>query len=370
MSLVPQRPMPCARTRLPATRVQVAQQASDLLGTPFQPETVRVVLTRSADLVRESLDAVAREQGIVEGKTQVLRAALAELDGAYGDCPVCRRALDEGTVLSAREVHTLDLDQLEQRSQQLLSQEASLTTQLSQVRALLAAAAQAPNPGPRPVPANGVDPQHSDSQANEDHDVSLSALIEKVEAALEVRVSARIEQASAQAAWEAAALDQRAHEELVGLFHQDAVLRAAKTAVESSVREVIDQTVEPLAQEIGPRWSALFPDRGAIHVRSTSGVQLPLEAHSGGERTGALVLLRLLVTQMMTTASFCWFDEPLEHLDPDTRQQVASLLSGAGSSHPLQQVVLTTYEESLATRLAADNPDRVHIVTVRSAGKL
>jgi ABC-type arginine transport system ATPase subunit len=71
---------------------------------------------------------------------------------------------------------------------------------------------------------------------------------------------------------------------------------------------------------------------------------------------------------MATDADFCWFDEPLEHLDPDVRRQVANILAGATSTDSnLRQVVVTTYEEPLARQLHARAPDTVSLLDVRTA---
>jgi hypothetical protein len=167
--------------------------------------------------------------------------------------------------------------------------------------------------------------------------------------------------------------DEKAHTALVELFSKEAVLLGALNTINETARVFVDRTVRPIAEELGPRWSAILPGRGGVAVsgagtltRPLAGEHLAFDSFSGGERTVALVLLRLLVVQMTTNASFCWFDEPLEHLDPDARRQVASLLAGAGNSPPLRQVLLTTYEQPLAERLAADSPGRVSVVAVRS----
>ena len=70
---------------------------------------------------------------------------------------------------------------------------------------------------------------------------------------------------------------------------------------------------------------------------------------------------------MTTKASFCWFDEPLSTstLTRDGRSRACT--RGAGDSYPLRQVVVTTYEEPLAARMAADDPSGVSIVSVRAA---
>jgi ABC-type polar amino acid transport system ATPase subunit len=72
---------------------------------------------------------------------------------------------------------------------------------------------------------------------------------------------------------------------------------------------------------------------------------------------------------MATDADFCWFDEPLEHLDPDVRRRVANLLARVTTTGgPLRQIVVTTYEEPLARQLEARDPLNVRLIDVRQAG--
>jgi len=67
------------------------------------------------------------------------------------------------------------------------------------------------------------------------------------------------------------------------------------------------------------------PDRPL--TGTVAGHTLTFEAFSTAESTAALIIMRLLVAQMTTDINFAWFDEPLEHLDPDVRRHVANLLS-------------------------------------------
>jgi DNA repair exonuclease SbcCD ATPase subunit len=118
------------------------------------------------------------------------------------------------------------------------------------------------------------------------------------------------------------------------LFRQEASLRVAAEATEATLKELLDETIRPLTVEVDQRWKALFPDRGDLNrysdgniTRTVNGYPLPYDSFSTGEGMSATILLRrLLVAQMATTADFCWFDEPLEHLDPDVRRKVANLL--------------------------------------------
>jgi DNA repair exonuclease SbcCD ATPase subunit len=93
-------------------------------------------------------------------------------------------------------------------------------------------------------------------------------------------------------------------------------------------------------------------------------------ASRGCKGTSLTILLRLLVAQITTSVSFCWFDEPLEHLDPEVRRVVANLLSQVtGENGPLRQVVVTTYEERLARLLHARDEHQVTLIDVRQASR-
>jgi DNA repair exonuclease SbcCD ATPase subunit len=80
----------------------------------------------------------------------------------------------------------------------------------------------------------------------------------------------------------------------------------------------------------------------------------------------ARLLLHLLALDAATQAGFCWIDEPLEHLDPDTRRQVASLLAVTPSTSGVGQILVTTYEEPLVRRIARRMPEHARLVYVRA----
>ena len=80
---------------------------------------------------------------------------------------------------------------------------------------------------------------------------------------------------------------------------------------------------------------------------------------SGGERATALIVTRLLLANSLARASSVWFDEPLEHLDPRRRAAIAQTMVSAVQAGTVGQILVTTYEENLARRLAAAAPDTV-----------
>ena len=64
---------------------------------------------------------------------------------------------------------------------------------------------------------------------------------------------------------------------------------------------------------------------------------------------------------------FAWFDEPLEHLDPQFRHAVAATLATATRGGSPRQLLVTTYEHGIAQQLA-DNTDGARIIAVRESG--
>jgi len=95
---------------------------------------------------------------------------------------------------------------------------------------------------------------------------------------------------------------------------------------------------EALATEITHHWKRVFVNRGELRLRHDGRLVLHRGTHeigfdhlSSGEKVIALLATRLLIPSASTRASFLWFDEPLEHLDPSNRHLRSG---GAGESHP------------------------------------
>ena len=341
----------------------VSERASEELGRLTEPDTLADALEGAWDTLQRELDSVRMKQGENVGRSASLTASRNTLDTAHGDCPVCRRELDAPTVQTALEAHDADLRRLAAAARRLHRREAQLLDRQAGLRDLRRQLRRIAVPGPAPA-----DPAGPGTTA-----ASIDELTDAVRICFDRLVAARAAEEGAAGRLEQALADQQAAAELARLFTADAVLRATRDAATSTVRELLEGTIDPLAREIDARWSHLFPDRGHVTThadgsitRDVNGEALPFAWFSTGERMGTLILLRLLVLVMATQADFCWFDEPLEHLDPDARRQVAGLLARAGGSGPLRQVLVTTYEEPLARRLEARDPDRVRLVYVRS----
>jgi len=246
--------------------------------------------------------------------------------------------------------------------------EAELVVRQLRVRGLIQTFRELPHPGPKPTDASTTDA----STTNTVTQPSLDELDAELRMALEQVVSCRAAVATSENELNAALAEDRAHAQLQRLYAQEAVLRASRDAISAATSQLLNDTIQPLAREVDARWGQVFPQRGRLRTVSTgavsreiAGEQLPDSAFSTGERTGLVILLRLLVLESATNANFCWFDEPLEHLDPDARRQVAGILARSSSAGHLRQIVVTTYEEPLARRLQERDPRNVRLVYVR-----
>jgi len=303
---------------------------------------------------------------IREARVESIQLNQARLDDVHDeDCPVCRRPLDESTVVLAHQSNEVDLRELAADLAALRAEESTASSRRRQSVDLLQRW--------RRLALPGLEPERVTSPAPEIADTELAQA--RVDLALEGLVAARAEQVNADHRLQEARDADDAMKQLQVLFRNEASLRVVLQTTQATLDELLLHTIQPLAGEVDQRWKALFPDRGEITThadgsitRLVNGYDLPYGAFSTGEGMGATIVLRLLVAQMATTADFCWFDEPLEHLDPDVRRQVANILARASDGvGQLRQIVVTTYEEPLARHLQARNPERVHLIDVRQA---
>ena len=310
------------------------------------------------------LASLRAEMTTIRTRIAMIEAAADELAGAGGTCPVCRRPLDDQTHTNAAAAHQSEIEEMR----------ATLATMSEEN--LIARASAARRLSDRIV-ALGQEPEEasSESAAGEtDAETARTRWQDAVEAAAVAQaVSDRAKAALAQLD-----ADQRRLNELRHMYRELALVEASRTAVESTVRRVLLERVEPLLSVVRQRWKTLFPDRPDLQLdvdgnfsRTVGGVALPFNAFSTGERAAAQLLLRMVLVEAATRTGMCWVDEPLEHLDPTSRQLVAVMLAQAGTGSTgrtlnLRQVFVTTYEEPLARRIA-DAIEDAHIIYVTAS---
>ncbi len=351
-----------------AAAVQViATDLSGLLGRTVAAAAVEETLDDALNGISSRLESIRVRLAVLQASKDLLVANDRRLGDAHEDCPVCRRPLDHATVNIAHNVNERDIQALEAQQVSLRDDEANASAEqlaLQKLRMQWRAV-------PRLSPAPRTPPAESDTASVED----LELL---VQAAFTDLVNARASSNLANKEYEEAVAADDAMRELAVLFRRSAKLQVAIDATERTLKEVLDSNVRPLAAEINRRWDALFPGRGGLSTssdgeisRTVNGLPLPFDSFSTGEGMGANILLRLLVTQLATKADFCWFDEPLEHLDPDARRKVANLLTRVTSGgHPFRQVVVTTYEEPLARHLKIRDDNWVTLLDVRQESRV
>jgi DNA repair exonuclease SbcCD ATPase subunit len=308
------------------------------------------------------LDDIRRQRGLLGGRVAGIRAALEELGTSAGQCPVCRRPLSPDERAAARSEHDLELALLTSQLEQLDETAAAAT--LNAVRGYrrrvaVLAASPAPPVGP-PGTVSDIAAQHAE-------------LGDAAEAAMTLLVERRSAVLAAASAIQDAESRQKARDDLEREFRSHALATAAIDALESAITSLLDGTIAPLTRAISDRWKRLFADRGTITLsgegaisREVNGETLPLKSFSTGEKMTARLLLQLLALEAATHAGFCWIDEPLEHLDPDTRRQVALLLAVTPSASGIGQILVTTYEEPLVRRITRRMPTGARLLYVRA----
>lgn len=161
-------------------------------------------------------------------------------------------------------------------------------------------------------------------------------------------------------------------EKLLRAYRDEALAQAAAEALETAAHGAVETLIEPIKNEVRWRWKRLFHDDGlefradGSMVRLAQGRELGWESLSGGEQTWARIVAHLLILSSSTTLPFAWFDEPLEHLDPNLRHSVAATLATATRAGSPPQLLVTTYEHALASQLA-DDLDEAHVINLREA---
>ena len=155
-------------------------------------------------------------------------------------------------------------------------------------------------------------------------------------------------------------------------FRREAAALAGAEVLREAADHVIETRIGPMANDVRKHWKHLFTNNGLIFrpdgsiTRSRDGEELGWDTLSGGERTWARIVTHLIVMATTTSLPFAWFDEPLEHLDPQLRHAVAATLATATRGGSPRQLLVTTYEHGIAQQLA-DDTNGAEIISIREA---
>lgn len=304
-------------------------------------------------------DLSAARSASAEADLSAARAATGAelLASPTNTCPTCLRPLDEHERLAALTAH----GETVARSRTDNDRAATLITQAQKRLQTIAEFTRRLDRLHAPVEPTDPDPGPDAAAILERLRLRDRELAERLGEARAHLEAAETTLAEARAnANEAVRLGQAAREELL--------LETTAAMLEHIADRYLSERIEPLTEDVAFRWKLLFGTEGLtlgpggeITLRRGN-VDLEMQDMSGGERAIANVIVRLLVSAATTRLPSVWFDEPLEHLDPRRRAGVAASLLQAVVAGTVPQVVVTTYEEGIARRLALAAPKVAAVV--------
>jgi len=329
---------------------------------PVSPAGLRRRLTDTESAATRTADQYRAELALVGAQLTTARTAITELHAAGGECPVCRRDLAPEDVAAADRAHQRNITELTERQATLLTLLAAADQQVQDLRTLIGRAAQLRPTAAPPAPDTRID--IDDAALKLDHARAVED--ERAEQAAEARAERSALQRHISSEETSAA---QARQSLLA-HRREAAASIAAQAMADTADLILTERIDPLVTEITHRWKRVFVNRGELRLRHDGQLvrldgthEIEFDQLSSGEKVIALLATRLLVLSASTRASFLWLDEPLEHLDPSNRRLAASLMYTAGEH--IRQLLITTYEEKLARRLAAT--DAIAIRYVRAA---
>ena len=349
-------------------RSDVLTAIEDLLGRPValgSRESVnselRMELQDTERAIAEMTDGAMEARYVISAAEQ----AIGLLDRDYAVCPTCLQPLPSHQRASAISTHRIQWEDARKKMRFLEERREARQTHAQAVSRLLSRLEGLQ----RPVLDAEVDsiPTRADADASYQH---ASTVLDEHNQRLG-GVQARLESLRNQIASD----DQvrREDENLRLAYRREAATLAGANVLREAAEHVIQSRIEPLAREVRGRWKHLFTNNGLTFkadgsiTRLRGDVELGWDTLSGGERTWARIVTHLIVMATTTSLPFAWFDEPLEHLDPQLRHAVASTLATATRGGSPQQLLVTTYEHGIAQQLA-DDTDGAAIVAIREAG--
>ncbi|MDE0033498.1 MAG: AAA family ATPase [Deltaproteobacteria bacterium] len=348
------------RSRLLAT-------IEDLLGRPVASDTkesisseLRTELEKSERAVAEMTEGAITARSVITVAEQAVRL----LDRDHTVCPTCLRPLPSHQRLSAISAHRTQRADAQMEARRLEETRAARHTHANAVSKLLA---QLDALQPPSIDA-GVD--------NVPTRAAAEALYQQASAALDEHnqqlggMQSRLESLKAQIATDDQILQEERHLRLA--YRREAAAFAGARVLSEAANHVIESRIEPLASEVRARWKHLFTNNGLTFrpdgsiTRLRGDEELGWDTLSGGERTWARIVTHLIVIATTTSLPFAWFDEPLEHLDPQLRHAVAATLATATVGGSPRQLLVTTYEHGIAQQLA-DDTNGAGIITIRES---
>ena len=355
-------------TRYQQRRSQLLAEAKDLLGQP--------IVTRDNESVSSALRATLRQaehatrdatDGIVAARSAIASAdeAVGLLDRDDAICPTCTRPITADERESAKARQLARRTDARQTADRLGAAREADQVRVNALSRLLTRLESLEPPRVVAERSELLDRAAAEALLREATDV-LDVHNRELGATRSHLDSLRREVASDDDL-------QQDERELQLAYRREAVALAGAQVLREAADHVIESRIGPIADELRGRWKRLFANEGLTLkpdgsiVRVVAGEELGWDTLSGGERTWARIVTHLLVLATTTRLPFAWFDEPLEHLDPQFRHAVAATLANATRRGAPRQLLVTTYEHTLAQQLA-DDTESAKIIRIRQSG--
>ncbi|MCY3994353.1 MAG: AAA family ATPase [Caldilineaceae bacterium] len=322
---------------------------------------LRTELADAQRAIAEMTEGSVTARSVITAADQAVRL----LDRDHAVCPTCMRPLPHHQRASAISIHRTQREEAQAEITRLEEVRGARQTHTHGVSRLLAQL-EALEPPSIEAEVDNVPTQddaaawyQQASAALDEHNQRLGG------------VQSRLESLKT----EIASDDQiRQEEEKLRLaYRREAAAYAGAKVLRDAVEHVIQSRIEPLSSEVRGRWKHLFTNNGLVFkpdgsiTRVRGDVELGWDTLSGGERTWARIVTHLIVMGATTSLPFAWFDEPLEHLDPQMRHAVAATLATATRGGSPRQLLVTTYEHGIAQQLA-DDTEGARIIAIRDSG--
>ena len=350
------------------TRSELISEVEGVLDRPVSYDSDELVISDlRAEIAASERAILEMDESAVAARATVSVAeqAIGLLEGDHVNCPTCMRPLPHEELSSAMSAHKARQKEAEEEVRRIGETRKVVHARTQDVSRLLAKL-EALRPPSVPA-ANAALPTRS----------AVNALYQQASAELDKHnqqlgaVQSRLDSLKAEVVSDD--LIQRQEQSLRMAYRREAAALAGARVLREAANRVIESCIEPMANEVRGRWKHLFTNNGLTFradgsiTRIRDGEELAWDTLSGGERTWARIVTHLIVLGTTTSLPFAWFDEPLEHLDPQLRHAVAATLATATRGGVPRQLLVTTYEHSIAQQLA-DDTDGAAIIAIRESG--
>jgi DNA repair exonuclease SbcCD ATPase subunit len=340
-----------AKGRLQHYRLKITtlrEQAALLLGEA--PDDLSAGLRAAIAQHDDAVSGITMEIGADEARLKSAREAISSLESPAAICPTCQRPLSDHERGSAKALHAATVEAIREALNRNRAALADMHKRGQRLHVLLADIDRL-GPEPEARANHEIDPSADPAGVIEASRELERQISEREGALAEVERSLT---AAASTEQEAASHFKEIRREAVAQMTADLMTR--------TVKSLMTERVAPIRDEVSARWKQVFGDRGTIQMTSAGVISMELNGQtiefsdfSPGEQVVAMLALQFITVAASTTSPFMLLDEPLESLDPPNRRLIASVLAGA--DRPVEQMIVTTYEDALVRRLHATTPD-------------